>query len=116
MKRQGQGKKENYLERKPARLGTIRWSIDDAGIVTLDVENKGIFHWLAQKLLHKPRISHIHLDEFGSFIWPLIDGQMNIIAIGVLVDERFGEKASPLYERLAKYFQVLENNHFIEWK
>jgi len=71
---------------------------------------------IAQKLFRKPRISHIHLDEMGSFIWPLLDGEKNIITLGESVKEQFGEKANPLYERLAKYFQILDSYHFIEWK
>ena len=33
----------------------------------------------------------------------------------VELEEKFGEKANPLYERLAKYFQILESYHFIDW-
>ena len=44
---------------------------------------------------------------------PLIDGQTNIIRLGEQVDKQFGQAASPLYERLAKFFQVLESYHFI---
>ena len=52
----------------------------------------------------------------GSFVWPLIDGERNITDIGVFVKEHFGEKAEPLYERLAKYFKVLESYGFVEFK
>ena len=52
----------------------------------------------------------------GSFVWPLLDGEKDIVAIGVLVKEHFGEEAEPLYERLAKYFQILDSYSFVEWK
>lgn len=107
---------ENYLERKPARHPDIPWSIDDNGMVTLDIENTGWVNRIAQKLFHKPKFTHVHLDENGSFIWPLLDGEQDIIAIGKLVDERFGEAAHPLYERLAKFFEILDSYHFIVWK
>ena len=32
-----------------------------------------------------------------------MDGNRNIIAIGALVREEFGDQAEPLYERLAKF-------------
>ena len=51
----------------------------------------------------------------GSFIWPLIDGEKSILEIGEYVETHFGEKANPLYERLAKYFQILESYGFINW-
>lgn len=106
---------ENYLEKRPIRANQIAWSIDNNGIVTLEIENKGIFNRLFQKFLNKPFISYIHLDEMGSFIWPLIDGEKDIIEIGKRVDETFGEKATPLYERLAKFFNILESYNFIKW-
>ena len=52
----------------------------------------------------------------GSFVWPLMDGKKDITAIGVEVKEHFGEKAEPLYERRARYFQILDSYHFIQWK
>ena len=106
----------NYLEFTPVRAEQVNWSQDEAGKVTLDVENKGVFNRIAQKFFKKPRISHIYLDELGSFVWPLIDGERNILTMGELVKAEFGEKAEPLYPRLAKYFQVLESYHFVELK
>ncbi len=109
-------KNENYLERIPERPDKIKWSTDEEGIVTLDIENTGFFNRLAQKFFKKPKVSHVHLDKMGSFIWPLLDGEKDIVAIGVLVKEHFGDEAEPLYERLAKYFQVLDSYSFVEWK
>lgn len=94
----------------------ISWSVDEKGIVTLDIENVGFFNRLAQKFFKKPPVSHIHLDEMGSFVWPLMDGEKDIAALGVLVKEHFGDAAEPLYERLAKYFQILDSYSFVEWK
>ena len=107
---------ENYLERRPMRPEGIKWTTDEKGIITLDIENKGFFNRVAQKFFKKPKVSHIHLDEMGSFVWPLLDGEKDIVALGVLVKEHFGEKAEPLYERLAKYFQILDSYSFVEWK
>ena len=106
---------ENYLERIPKR-SELEWKTDEAGIVTLEIENKGVFNKLAQVLLKKPRITYIHLDELGSFVWPMIDGEKSIILLGEAVEEKFGEAAHPLYERLAKYFQILESYGFITFK
>lgn len=108
-------KNENYLERIPRRPERIDWTQENDGMVTLHVENKGFFNRLLQKIAKKPKVSHIHLDEIGSFVWPLIDGKKNIIEIGVPVEEHFGEKVKPTYERLAKFFKVLEECKFVEW-
>ena len=109
-------KTENYLERCPMRTEQIQWSVDESGLVTLDIENTGFFNRVAQKFFGRPKVSHIHLDGIGSFVWPLLDGEKDIIALGVLVREHFGDEAEPLYERLAKYFQILDSYSFILWK
>ncbi len=108
--------RENYLDKVPARNPAIGWTTDEAGTVTLEIENKGLANRIAQKVLKKPKITYIHLDENGSFVWPLIDGESSILELGKAVDERFGEAAHPLYERLAKFFQILDSYGFITWK
>lgn len=107
---------ENYLERCPVRKEGLVWSKNETGLVTLELPNTGIMNRIAQKLLKKPKVSYIHLEEIGSFVWPRLDGTKDIVALGAEVREHFGEKAEPLYERLAKYFQILDSYHFIEWK
>lgn len=107
---------ENYLERCPMRAGHLEWSADEEGKVSLHIENTGVFNRIAQKVFKKPKVSHVHLDEMGSFVWPLLDGETSIIELGKLVEAEFGDKANPLYERLAKYFQILDSYHFVEWK
>lgn len=113
MKKQAISK--NYLERVPFKA-VAKYEIDEKGIVTLEIENKGITNKIAQKLFKKPKTSFIHLDEQGSFVWTLVNGENDIIAIGKEVESRFGEAANPLYERLAKYFKILESYKFITFK
>lgn len=104
---------ENYLEKIPIIKNTTVWNEGEDGEIVLEVENKGLVNRLAQKLMHKPKVSYIHLDETGDFVWRLIDGKRNIIEIGSAVSETFSDKAEPLYERLAQYFKTLETYGFI---
>ncbi len=108
--------KDNYLEKIPCHKEGLAWSKNENGEVTIEIENKGLFNRIFQLLLKKPKITYIHLEEMGSFIWPLIDGQTDIIKIGEKVKENFGEKAEPLYPRLVKYFEALQNCKFIYFK
>ncbi len=89
------------------------WFRDEKGIVTLLIENRGIMNSAAQKLLKKPRVSQIQLEEFGSFIWQAVDGEKTVFRIGEEVKEQFGEAAEPLYERLVTYMRNLAANEFI---
>ncbi len=91
------------------------WNTAENGRVTLSTENKGMMNTILQKIAKKPRISYIHLDEMGSFIWPLIDGKRTVEEIANEVEAHFGEKAQPLYERLLKFFEIVESYGFIRW-
>lgn len=109
-------KNENFLERVPKRSEKLTWKTDENGLVTLEIENKGVFNKLFQLILKKPKVSYIHLDENGSFVWKNIDGEKSITDIGILVDEKFGEEAQPLYERLSQFFGILESYGFVTYK
>lgn len=106
---------KNYLEKIPVHPEGIPWKTDENGIVTLEIENKGAMNRIAQKLFKKPRVSYIHFDKTGSFVWPLIDGKKTITELGKEVDAHFGEEAHPLYERLATFFNILDSYKFISW-
>lgn len=106
--------RENYLDYIPVISEKNTWS-EENGKVTIHMVHRGFYAAIAQNFFHRPRVSHIDLDEMGSFIFPLIDGQRTVGDIALLVHEKFGEKADPLYERLAKYMQILRNNGFIRY-
>lgn len=104
---------ENYLDLVPVKNPVLKWHTDLRDRVVLEKENTGAFNTIAQKLLGKPRISKIHLDAMGTFIWPLLDGQKTVEDVAKLVKERFGENAEPLYPRLITYLRNLESYNFI---
>ena len=104
----------NYLDFVPRHRPSLQYTMDNQGKITLLQENKGVFHFLAQKILKKPKVSQIHLDEMGNFVWPLIDGTRTVYEIAELVKAEFGDKAEPLYERIVQYIQTLENYGFVE--
>jgi len=106
---------ENYLLRVPVPKEGMQWKQDEEGNVTLLVENTGWANRIAQIFFKRPKFSQIHLDATGSFLWPLMDGERDLTALGKLVDEKFGEEAHPLYERLARYFEILDGYGFVTW-
>ena len=105
-------KSENYLDYIPVYNPKNTWDVTD-GKVTINMVHKGIYDKIAQKVFHKPRVSHIDLDEYGSFLWLRIDGQKTIGTLAGEMKAEFGEKAEPLYDRLVHYMQILRNNQFI---
>lgn len=107
---------DNFLDAVPVKNPEINFTKDDNDIVTLEIENKGLMNRVFQKLLKKPKITYIHMEELGSFVWQIIDGESDITALGKKVEEHFGDKANPLYERLSQYIKILESYNFITLK
>lgn len=97
----------------PACNPAYAWDADKKGIVTVHVVNKGFYNRLAQKLFKKPKVSHIALDAYGSYVWQQMDGKKTIYEISQLVQTHFGKEAEPVVERLVKFFRILYQNHFI---
>jgi len=114
MKKKKQQK--NYLDLIPERSPEIQWSKDEKHIVVLSVENAGFFNRMAQKLFKRPRYTQVHMEKYGSFLWPLIDGEKTVMELAKLQKEAFGEEVEPLYPRVVKYFQIMESYHFIRFK
>ncbi|MGI5963940.1 MAG: PqqD family protein [Lawsonibacter sp.] len=103
----------NYLDFIPIINPKNEWSTGKDGLVTVHMVHRGFYASIAQKCFHTPRISHIKLDEYGSFLWKEIDGVRTVGTLALQMKEQFGDEAEPLYDRLVKYMQILRNNRFI---
>lgn len=114
MKKKKQQK--NYLDLIPERDLKIPWNQDEKGIIVLEVENTGIFNRIAQKFFKRPKYTKVHMEKYGSYLWPLIDGKRTVMELAQLQKEAFGEEVEPLYPRVVKYFQIMESYHFITFK
>lgn len=90
----------NYLDLIPVRAEELQWFTDRRDRIVLKVENTGLFNKIAQKVFNKPQFTKVHLDQQGTFIWPLIDGERTVADIAALVKDEFGEAAEPLYPRI----------------
>ncbi len=60
-------KKENYLDYVFMKNPAYAWKEKEDGLVCLIIEWKGFYHWLAQKVFHRPKQSEIAMDVLGSF-------------------------------------------------
>jgi hypothetical protein len=102
----------NLYALKPLRL--VEWESDEHGRVTILIPkfSKGpLARWL-QPRLRRP-IFRIKLDEYGSFVWLNSDGKKDVRQIGEEMKARFGEVAEPVYDRIGRFLQQLENSKFI---
>ncbi len=101
-------KHKDILSYMPRRSPSVPWETDSEGRVTVHMENRGALKKLTQLLLGRPRVSHIQLDEIGSFIWLRIEGEKTVEELGAELEERFGTDARPVYGRLVEYLRILE--------
>lgn len=105
----------NLLELIPER--NIKSEKSEDGFSVL-LKPKYRHPWFVKHVL--PRLKSpnykIKLDDIGTFIWELCDGKNRVKEIGRKMEERFGEKVEPLYDRLRIFFLNLEKNKFITFK
>lgn len=105
--------KENYLDYIPKQNSRFPYATNKGGHIEIKVHNTGLFNRIAQLIFRRPKYSNIELDDFGSFVWKQINGERTIYDIAMLVKEKFGKDAEPLFERLTEFFHILRKNSFI---
>ncbi len=116
LKKNKKKQQKNYLDLIPERASELKWNKGEDGIITLEVENTGIFNHIAQKLFKRPKYTKVHMEKYGSFLWPLIDGNRTVMELADLQKEEFGDEVEPLYPRVVKYMQIMESYNFISFK
>jgi hypothetical protein len=53
------------------------------------------------------------LDDIGSSVWKLIDGQKTVELISKEIQAKFGVKIEPVFERLGEFIRQLHQKKFI---
>ena len=105
----------NYLDFVPVKNPDIEYQTDESGIVTLFVEWTRFYHRIAQKFFHRPRVSDIRLDAYGSFVWLSIDNSSDVHQLSKTLDAEYPDMEKSL-SRLIKFLEILHDNHMIYWK
>jgi hypothetical protein len=105
----------NLLDLIPIPI--IGHEVNDDGIVTLFAprfKSRILRRWLLPRL--KRPFFRVELDDVGSALWLLCDGNRNVKEIARGMRERFAERIEPCYERMGLFFQQLEGARFITYK
>lgn len=106
----------NYMEYIPIRAESRPWHLTEDGRVEIDMENKGFYHFIAQKFFKKPRISHIALDKYGSVVWQSMDGKNSVTDIVRIMENAFPDEKDRMLDRVVTYIGTLQRNGFILMK
>ena len=83
------------------------------GFIVLDMENTGFYNSIAQRFFHRPRISHISLDTYGTTLWKLLDGQRDVFSVVLAMKQAFPDEGDQMLNRCIQFLNTLETNHFI---
>lgn len=103
----------NYFENIPVPREDHPWHVRKDGMVEVDMENKGFYHFIAQKFFHKPRVSHIALDKYGSAVWQNMDGKNNVMDIIHIMEDSFPKEKDRMLDRVVTFMATLQRNRFI---
>jgi hypothetical protein len=88
---------------------------EDGRVMVREVQRRGWFASLIARGL-PPAHNHVALDEVGSLIWGLCDGEHDVHAIAAALAERFGADFDPTNQRLAVFLQTLRARGWIRWQ
>ncbi|MGB9779592.1 PqqD family protein [Caldanaerobacter sp.] len=104
--------KDNFLLYIPKKSKKVNWEKKQEKIVFLFYHDR-LIEKVARLFVKKPRVTTLELDDIGTAVWELIDGEKNVYEIGQELKERFGEKVEPLYERLSLFLGYLNKRGWI---
>ncbi len=100
-----------WLELYPIRQ--LEYETDQDGKVTVLVPHPE--YWFT-RFLPKPKhpARRIHLDEFGSLVWSLCDGNHTVREIARKLEETFGDSVHPGEERTVMFVQQMYQQEFVK--
>lgn len=103
----------NYMDLVFIKNAEIQWRVKDDGFVEVDMVNKGFFNSIAQKFFHRPRVSHIALDKYGTTLWLALDGTATVNDLLNKMNEAFPAETDKMLNRVVQFLTTLETWKFI---
>ena len=105
---------KNYLDFIPVKNPEIKYETNDKGNITVFIRWEGFFNKISQKFFHRPKVSSIDLDDYGSFVWNIIDDKKDIHTLSQELDAHFPKMEKSL-SRLIKFLEILKDHHLITY-
>eukprot|EP01107_Rhizomastix_libera_P004345 TRINITY_DN17388_c0_g1_i1.p2 TRINITY_DN17388_c0_g1~~TRINITY_DN17388_c0_g1_i1.p2 ORF type:complete len:121 (-),score=1.42 TRINITY_DN17388_c0_g1_i1:1458-1820(-) len=114
MSKKEEKEKLNLLELTPIR--NYEHTVKEDGLIDVLVPKfkREFFNRFIPK--SKSPFIKANLDELGSAVWELMNGETKILDIVKILDERFGEKIAPVNDRVGMFINNLHRNGFIRFK
>jgi hypothetical protein len=107
---------QNYMDAVYEVKEGLVWRKKENGLVELDMVHKGVYNKIAQKFFHRPKVSHIALDDYGTALWEALDGTNTVFELVHIMQERFPGEQDRMLQRVISFMGTLERTGFIQRK
>ncbi len=105
---------ENLLEMTPLRVAAWQ-EVEDRVVVERPRSSvrglRGVGEWLSYVL----SMRKIRLDERGSFLWHLVDGERSVSEVAEAMRGQFGEEVEPAEERVGQLIRMLRRERLLAY-
>lgn len=107
---------EEVLNLKFKICDNIEYIVNKDGIVTLlEKQDHKIQQILRKSKFQIPMYKEIELDEYCSTVFIMLNGKNTVEKVGENLEEKYGEKVHPLYERLLLFINhIYTDCNYIE--
>ena len=105
---------ENLLELVPVRVATWQ-EVEDRVVVERPRPRMTGLQGVGERVSHFLSMRMIRLDERGSFLWHLVDGERSVAEVAVAMRERFGEEVEPAEERVGQLIRMLRRERLLAY-
>lgn len=105
---------ENLLEMVPRRVAD--WEeVEDRVVVERPRPSKQGLPGVGERLSYFLSMRKIRLDERGSFLWHLIDGERSVAEVVEAMRSEFGEEVEPAEERVGQLIRLLRREYLLAY-
>lgn len=114
VRRRPRGNREALLRLRPVRNGAIEWQENDQGEAELTIPyRKDRWARVVAFLVHLPEARKVQLDEVGTYVWRLCDGEHTVDAIVRAMIKEYMMSRAEVEASVARYLQMLAERRFI---
>lgn len=107
-------KKDNFMLYIP--LKNHKDWVEKGDIVYLIFNHNKKIEKFMNWLTKKPKVTDIELDEMGTRVWNLINGERSVYRIGQSLSNMYGQECEPVYNRLIMYLRYLNKRGWIKFR
>lgn len=107
--------KPEVFDAKPVRQ-EVKWDIENGTAVLIFKKNFTRFERALQRFLKGPENVRLRLDNKGTDIWLMCDGNNSIKGICEKMNEKYREDIEPVVPRVTKFLVMLLQRNLIKLK